>query len=132
MKTRFAQPESEFYSGIWWCIQRELSSITLQIIIRSLFAALKTPDSVLDGTPQTRALVKKEATFAYNLCSLSSDPQEVWDTVSAVVLGQNWNESYSRLFVCWLAMCETNLHAGVVFDIVKFRYLTGCQCSLCF
>ncbi|KAK7466957.1 telomere binding protein [Stygiomarasmius scandens] len=111
MKTRFAQPESQFYSSIWWCIQRELSSITLQIIIRSLFAALKTPDSVLDGTHQTRALVKKEATFAYNLCSLSSDPQEVWDSVSAVVLGQNWTESYSRLFVCWLAMCETNLYA---------------------
>ncbi|THU99329.1 hypothetical protein K435DRAFT_659186 [Dendrothele bispora CBS 962.96] len=112
MKSRFKGADSQTYSAIWSSILQELpSSLVLQVVLKSFFATLKVPDSVLDSSPHTRALVKEEAMFAYHFCSFSSDPQEIWDSVSSVILGQDWNEGYSRLFICWLAICERNLHA---------------------
>ncbi|KAF5365587.1 hypothetical protein D9758_003192 [Tetrapyrgos nigripes] len=111
IKTRFTQEASRSYSNFWWQLVQELPSFVFQTVLRSFLVTLQPPDSVLDGSPQARSVVKKAATLSYNLCSLASDAQEAWDSVSAVILGHEWDEGYSRIFVCWLAACEANVHA---------------------
>jgi len=80
------------------------SSLSLQGILASLFASLSGLTSDLDTSPQQRAIVKREAILLRNVVGpLKAEREELWECVSALILGREWSESHGRIFVCWIS-----------------------------
>ncbi|KIK59730.1 hypothetical protein GYMLUDRAFT_44166 [Collybiopsis luxurians FD-317 M1] len=112
IRSRLALHNPGSYSASWWQILRGFeSSFALQNILVSLFSSLEIPESLTDDSALTRASVKRESLLLCSLCPLKADDVETWQTVSAAILGRDWTENVSRIFVCWLAKCDTSLAA---------------------
>ncbi|KAK7693186.1 hypothetical protein QCA50_002752 [Cerrena zonata] len=85
------------------------STITLRAIITSLFVHLN-PVEGTENAVATRILVKKEGLLLRSLLGkLSTDRDDLWDAVNAVILGRDWDEGYARIFICWIAGSESRL-----------------------
>lgn len=55
--------------------------------------------------------MKHEAILLRGLVGyLASDKQELWEVLSAVILGRDWDEGHSRILVCWVAGSEYDGH----------------------
>ncbi|KAJ4001371.1 telomere length regulation protein-domain-containing protein [Lentinula boryana] len=107
VRSRLSQNDTDSYSSSWSRVFRGFeSSFALQHVLASLFDCLNTPESSTDCSPLARASVKREAFILNKLCPLGADDDELWQAISAVVLGREWKESMSRVFVCWIAECD--------------------------
>ena len=62
--------------------------------------------SGLDGSPQARALVKREAKLLRELLGSLTKDSDVVDGFTATVLGTDWSICHARIFVCWIAGAE--------------------------
>lgn len=79
------------------------STLVLQAIMSSLFAHL-TSTGDFDSTPHSRASITREASLIRGLLGRpSKDKRELWDGVSAIVIGRDWDVWHARIFVCWVA-----------------------------
>lgn len=110
IRSRLAQDDSSTsYSTSWSRVFRGFeSSFDLQHVLASFFSCLAAPESNMDDSPSARASVKREGLLLSRLCPLRSDDAELWQSVSAVTLGREWKESFSRIFVCWVAECDNS------------------------
>lgn len=80
------------------------SSLALQSVLRSLFASLQSLERVTDAMPLERARVKQEASLlAGMLGPLTPEKEELWESVSAIILGRDWDIGYARVFVCCIS-----------------------------
>ncbi|KAF5391465.1 hypothetical protein D9757_002038 [Collybiopsis confluens] len=110
IRSRVSAHRPESYPTSWQQVFRGIDSdFTLRHMLVSLFSCLQKPDTATDDSALTRAFVKRESLLLCSLCPLSKDDTEIWQTISAVVLGHDWIESMSRVFVCWLANCDISL-----------------------
>lgn len=99
------QRSGDDYHVHWAAIVAALpSSTAIQSIFTSLFSSLKPIP--LDGSPNTRMLVKAEANLLKTIFGDLDDP-ELWDSVSAVALGREWDEGSARILVCWASNSES-------------------------
>ncbi|KAJ3844507.1 telomere length regulation protein-domain-containing protein [Lentinula raphanica] len=120
IRPRLAQSDVDSYSSSWLRVFRNFeSSFALQHVLASLFACLNTPESSTDKTPLARALVKREAFVLNKLCPFTKVDDEIWQATSAVVLGREWKEAMSRVFVCWIAACDQTLLALLLNETVS-------------
>ncbi|TFY50283.1 hypothetical protein EVG20_g11611, partial [Dentipellis fragilis] len=93
------------YSAFWSELLLAMPSIfTLQSILASLFSHLSVPKAELDGSPLVRGAVKREAQLLGRFVGkLEKGKKDLWDAVTAVILGRNWTQMHARVFVCWAA-----------------------------
>ncbi|KAJ7489899.1 telomere length regulation protein-domain-containing protein, partial [Mycena galericulata] len=112
IRTRLSQENSASYTATWGKIWRGFaSSLTLQSILTSLFGSLSA-ESKTDNSPHQRAAVKRESLLLLELLGpIVSDDTELWESISAVILTREWNESHARIFVCWVCGPQTDLEA---------------------
>ncbi|KAJ3856982.1 telomere length regulation protein-domain-containing protein [Lentinula lateritia] len=104
IRSRLSQDDADSYSASWSRIFRGFeSSFALQHVLASLFTCLKSPESSTDSSLLARVSVKHEAFFLSRLCPIKAVDVELYQAVSAVMLGREWQESLSRVFVCWWA-----------------------------
>lgn len=105
IRSRFNAERSTSYPSFWSEMLLSLpSTFTLQTILVSLFSSLSEIIPSADTSSQQRALVKQEAVLLHTLVSpLTSQNSELWECVSAVILGREWSEGHARIFVCWVA-----------------------------
>jgi telomere length regulation protein len=97
---------SLFFSDV---IQSIPSALTQQAILGSLLSSLDRLPTRLDPSPYHRALAKREAGVLRNIVGpLNSQSQELWENVSTVILGRQWDVGRGRVFVCWTAGVESN------------------------
>jgi telomere length regulation protein len=62
------------------------------------------PDTPLDISPRSRALVKREAGLLFGIVgSLREDKTYIRDGTSAVLLARDWGEGHARIYACWVA-----------------------------
>jgi len=53
---------------------------------------------------ETRALVKSEAQLLTSLLgSLNENEEQLWEMTTSLIMSRDWEESYARIFVCWVA-----------------------------
>jgi telomere length regulation protein len=99
------------YSSFWSALLESLpSSFTLQNILASLFAHISVPDTPLDISPSSRALVKREAGLLLGIVgSLREDKTYIRDSTSAVLLARDWGEGHARVYACWAAGTTTGV-----------------------
>ncbi|KAK7015025.1 telomere-reg-2 domain-containing protein [Favolaschia claudopus] len=109
IRVRVSEPNSASYTAAWGRVLRGLSPFTLQSILTSLFGALSIESGTNDSLPQ-RALVKRESLVLLGLLG-SVEPDDLWESVLAVILTRTWNEGLARIIVCWVSGLETNVHA---------------------
>jgi len=105
------QPTEKSYTKLWSAILLNLPTLTLQSILTSLFSSLSNVQLILDGTPPTRALVKREAGLLKGIVGwMTPEREELWEIGSGVILNMNmdWNESHARIFVCWISSGDSN------------------------
>ena len=111
IKGRLSQGSSATasYSSFWGALLESLpSSFTLQSILASLFAHISVPDTPLDISPRSRALVKREAGLLLGIVgSLREDKTYIRDGTSAVLLARDWGEGHARVYACWVAGART-------------------------
>lgn len=94
------------HASAWRQIFSSFPSIqTLQSVLTSLFAHLSADDNV-DGSPHTRALIKREAQLLRELLGRFTKDNDVVDGFSAAALGRTWSVCHARIFVCWIAGAE--------------------------
>ncbi|KAF8892597.1 telomere length regulation protein-domain-containing protein [Infundibulicybe gibba] len=101
IRARLDRKDSQGYSDIWFAIINGLSSSITQSISVSLFASLSVvhPNSTLQ-----RAHIKREACLIRGLLGeILQEREELWESIQAITLGRDWDELYSRVFVCWMA-----------------------------
>ncbi|KAJ6623438.1 telomere length regulation protein-domain-containing protein [Mycena sp. CBHHK59/15] len=114
IRARLVQENSASYSAVWSKILRGFtSSFTLQSILTSLFGSMSAESSLEDSAPQ-RAMVKREALLLRGLVGpfpSAKEDVELWESISAVVLGRDWSEGHARIFVCWASGPQTDLEA---------------------
>ncbi|KAJ7109184.1 telomere length regulation protein-domain-containing protein [Mycena epipterygia] len=112
IRTRLTQENSASYSAAWSRILRGFSSsFTLQSIVTSLFGTLPV-ECGIDSSPHQRAMVKRESLLLLRILGpVVSDDTELWESISAVILTREWNESHARIFVCWVSGPQNNLQA---------------------
>ncbi|KAF9451205.1 hypothetical protein P691DRAFT_663711 [Macrolepiota fuliginosa MF-IS2] len=80
------------------------SSLTLRSVLASLFASLNSVEPALNASARGRAQVKSEALLLSGaLGDLTEDEDQLWETATNLMLGRDWEESYARIFVCWIA-----------------------------
>lgn len=80
--------------------------MTLRTIITSLFVHLGDITSI-EMSPLQRPLVKKQGLLLYGFMGkLSTDKDDMWDAVNAVIFGRDWSIGHARVFVCWIAGSE--------------------------
>ncbi|EKM82953.1 hypothetical protein AGABI1DRAFT_69024 [Agaricus bisporus var. burnettii JB137-S8] len=80
------------------------SSLTLQSVLTSLLASLEHVDSPTDPSTEKRVQVKTEAKLLTAVLGrLSEDENQLWEIATSLILNRDWEESYARIFVCWLA-----------------------------
>ncbi|KAF9533360.1 telomere length regulation protein-domain-containing protein [Crepidotus variabilis] len=102
---------SSAYSSLWREILTNLPALALQSILTSLFGSLQVTNSSTDpltADSKTRALIKREATLLDNLVGKlipeqEKEKTELWDIATSLMLSKNWNETYARIFVCWVS-----------------------------
>ncbi|KAI0060825.1 hypothetical protein BV25DRAFT_1806725 [Artomyces pyxidatus] len=97
--------DASSYSAIWSDILNSFpSSFTLQSIVTSLFGHLAVPDPVLETSSKARGLVKREAELVRHILgsAIGLNPDQ-WEIANAIMLGREWSEGHSRIFVCWAA-----------------------------
>lgn len=100
------------------------SSTIIQSIFTSLFSSLD-PVEPINGSPRARGIVKTEAELLQNIFgSLTVENRELWDSVSAVVLGREWDEGKARVLVCWVGDNESG---GLTSRIPGLRRLRDLQ-----
>ena len=100
---------SELYSTFWAALLEALpSSLTLQSVLTSLFAHISVPDTPLDPSPSSRALVKREATLLLGIVGkLTDGKQYLFESVSTAMLARDWTEGHARVYACWIAGART-------------------------
>lgn len=100
----FGLPEPEPYCVAWQKLALSIpSSITLRSVLTSLFASLKPTRPSTDPSEEKRIQVKAEAQLlAAVLGGLNEDEDQLWETTTSLILSRDWEESYARIFVCWL------------------------------
>lgn len=105
MSRRLESEGSAKYSAFWTTLLENLpSSLTLQSVLRSLFASIKPLERVTDGGPLERAHAKREALLLAGILGhLSPEKEELWESASAIILSRDWDLGYARIFVCWLS-----------------------------
>ena len=105
IRIKLGEESSAVYSAFWSEIVLALpSTFTLQAILVSLLASLSEVATATDPSSHQRALVKREARLLRSLVgSLSAGNEELWECVSAVILGREWSEGFGRIVVCWVA-----------------------------
>jgi len=53
---------------------------------------------------EKRALVKSEAQLLTGLLgNLNENEEQLWEMTTSLILSRDWEESYARIFVCWVA-----------------------------
>ncbi|KAJ4488144.1 telomere length regulation protein-domain-containing protein [Lentinula aciculospora] len=110
IRSRLAQDDAKSYTVSWSLIIRGFdSTFALQHVLTSLFNCLNSPESGTDGSVLARATVKREAFLLSRLCPFRLDDVDLWQAISAVMLGREWEESMGRIFVCWIAECDYKL-----------------------
>ncbi|KAI0683637.1 telomeric DNA binding protein [Cytidiella melzeri] len=84
-----------------------VSSISsLQTITVSLLSHLSSiPD--LNGSPETRALVKREAMLLNVVIGPLTEDSEITDSLTATALGRQWTVGHARILACLAAGCGT-------------------------
>jgi telomere length regulation protein len=98
------EPSSEHPSA-WPRVLGSISSITtLQAILASLLSHL-TPIPDMDGTPEARALVKREAVVLSVFVGPVTEDSEILDDLAASALGRNWSVGHARILSCFAAGC---------------------------
>jgi telomere length regulation protein len=98
-----AEPDS--YCKAWQKLILEIpSSLTLQSVLISILASLERADPPTDSSTEMRAQVKLEARLLTAVLGrLSEDDNQLWEVATGLILNRDWEESYARIFVCWLA-----------------------------
>jgi len=88
------------YSKYWASLFLTLpSSLTLQSVLKSLFASLHTP-----ATNKERVGVRQEAAVLSAIVGkLSPERPELWEITIALITSRNWEEHHARIFVCWVS-----------------------------
>ncbi|KAF9264838.1 hypothetical protein L218DRAFT_972425 [Marasmius fiardii PR-910] len=105
MRKRLTGTGSTVYAQTWFQILQSFStSLPLRALLTSLFAHMKKSNS-LNADVQTRTLVKREARLFLDLCPLSSEHNELWECVSAIILNREWEEGHARTFIGWIYLC---------------------------
>ncbi|KAL0579959.1 telomere binding protein [Marasmius crinis-equi] len=105
MRKRLDGPGSSLYGQAWFQILQSFpSSTTLRAILNSLFASLKSVNS-LDAAIRVRALVKREARLLQDISPLGSDDEELWECASSLIVNRDWDEGHARIFVAWISLC---------------------------
>lgn len=85
-------------------LQSVPSAMTQQTIFVSLLATIDVLKSPLDPSTLQRAVIKRNAALLQDIVGRpSSETQELWENVSAVLLDRPWNESVARVLACWVA-----------------------------
>ncbi|KAF5358532.1 hypothetical protein D9756_001830 [Leucocoprinus leucothites] len=97
--------EPKPYSHAWRSLILSLpSSLTLRSVLTSLFASLEHIRPATDVSWEKRAQVKSESQILTAvLGSLNENEEQLWETATSLILSRDWEESYARIFVCWLA-----------------------------
>lgn len=100
-----AIPEPGSYSLAWQKLILNIpSTLTLRSVLTSLFTSLNLIVPSTDATVLKRAQVKLEAQLLSTILGkLTEDEEQLWDTATSLFLSRDWDESYARIFVCWLA-----------------------------
>lgn len=99
-----AIPEPEPYKLAWRKLVLSIpSSLTLRSILTSLFASLRPIEPPTDTSAPKRAQVKLEAELlSATLGDLNEDEDQLWENATSLILSRDWEESYARIFLCWL------------------------------
>ncbi|KAI0340651.1 hypothetical protein BDW22DRAFT_1360072 [Trametopsis cervina] len=98
-------PESEAAS-MWPQILSSISSIsTLQLVLTSLLAHL-SPVSDLDGSPKSRAVVKREAMLMSLFLGPMIKDSDAVDSLVSVALGRPWSIGHARILICMAAIYD--------------------------
>lgn len=75
-----------------------------QTILISLISSIETLKQPLDPTATQRAVIKRKAALLHGIVGCpSSETQEYWEIVGAVLLNRSWDESIARILVCWIS-----------------------------
>ncbi|KXN87756.1 DNA replication checkpoint protein tel2 [Leucoagaricus sp. SymC.cos] len=100
-----ALPEREPYCLAWRKLILGLpSSLTLRSALTSLCHSLDLIRPSTDVSSEKRAQVKAEAQLlAALLGDMNEDEEQLWETATSLILSRDWEESYARIFVCWVA-----------------------------
>lgn len=96
------------YGSFW---NEVLGSVSSTIVLRTFVASLSVHlnnDKDLETPIFTSARVKREGSLLRCILGkLSTDRDELWDAVNAVILGRDWEEGHARIFICWIAGSES-------------------------
>ncbi|KAF6764869.1 telomeric DNA binding protein [Ephemerocybe angulata] len=105
IQSKVYSPTRQAYFAYWNELLANLPSIlSLQSILISLFGSLRTLEPPLDDSPSQRALVREEAiTLTDFVGAPQPDTEELWETVSSIILKRSWPLSHARVFVCWIS-----------------------------
>ncbi|KAF7304694.1 Telomere-reg-2 domain-containing protein [Mycena kentingensis (nom. inval.)] len=110
IRVRLTESNAAAYSSSWRMILQNIpSSLTVQSIVCSLFATLSV-DSGISDTPHARAVIKREARLLQGILA-ASDAEDIWDSISSVILSREWTQAHARIFACWVSQFADN-HSG--------------------
>ncbi|OCH95315.1 telomeric DNA binding protein [Obba rivulosa] len=120
IRARLAFTDAASYSAFWSEVLSALAStLTLQTILASLFAALTDISPGLDASAHVRALVKREAQLLRGILGrLRKNRGELVDSFTAIALGRDWNEGHARIFACWAAGAEKDQYDAEALDVL--------------
>jgi len=131
-RRRFALLESQSYHHAWQKLTLSLpSSLSLRSLLTSLFASLEHIRPAMDTSKEKRALVKSEAQLLTGLLgNLNENEEELWEMTTSLILSRDWEESYARIFVCWVAGStesqQINIKGSAFCCIRKFQVNKSC------
>jgi telomere length regulation protein len=110
IRARLETEDRHVYATYWSEVILSLpSTFTLQAIVASLFSSLSGLSSGIDPSPHQRTLVKREAALLREIVApLKVENQELWDCISALILGRDWSEGHGRILTCWAAGTYTD------------------------
>lgn len=104
VQARILEVEYLSYFLRWNEIFRGFASVqALRRILISLFASAPKIENTRNTSPQQRAQVKQQAVILDRLIGGPAQSSELWDTVSGIIMGREWDEGRARIFVCWVA-----------------------------
>jgi telomere length regulation protein len=98
-------PEPNPYCDAWQKLILDIpSSLALHNVLTSILASLEHVDPPTDSSTKKRVQIKLEAKLLTAVLGrLSEDDNQLWEIATSLILKRDWEESYARIFVCWLA-----------------------------
>jgi telomere length regulation protein len=105
IRVRFEAEASKGYSNFWSSLLLGLpTNFALRSVLISLFASLLPIERAVDCAPQQRTVVKREARLLSMIVgNLTPKKEELWESVSAIITGKDWDVGRARIFVCWVS-----------------------------